>query len=376
MKQRIKPMKAAHFLLIPELLYSPPNDAIIRAYIEEGYEVDVFSPAPIERSTSYGVKVRIHLVVYSWKWIFRNLLNLRWVTYRVISGTSEDPLSVVGIFSYLYRTISICLVDEIKAGSYRGNRSDRWKSLCKWAIRRADIKIVNDQSRIQLLQEYVSQPEMTNVLVYPGCFRDRPERCEIEREKLRKLWGFNKEAFIIGSSGGFNMTAGAEWLISALRRDHGLQSVIQPLGVSDLSLFLLESLGLDNRIYIERRRLSWREAWYSAQGLDIGISIYSNQAPQFQTMGISSNRLCMFIAMGVPVIASKQESFGFLEEFNCGILVESYQDFCQAIQTIRSNHTAMRENCEKCFIEYIRPTSYYNIYLDRIKSLADGHSRI
>ncbi len=35
-----KPIKrAAHFLLIPELLYSPPNRAIIEALLASDYEV-------------------------------------------------------------------------------------------------------------------------------------------------------------------------------------------------------------------------------------------------------------------------------------------------------------------------------------------------
>jgi hypothetical protein len=90
-------------------------------------------------------------------------------------------------------------------------------------------------------------------------------------------------------------------------------------------------------------------------GFDIGLAIYSNQAPQFQHMGISSNRLCMFIAMGVPVICSRQESFRFVEDYHCGVMVDSYQEFLAAIQTIGHNLEAMRQNCITCLEQYIMP---------------------
>jgi len=76
-------------------------------------------------------------------------------------------------------------------------------------------------------------------------------------------------------------------------------------------------------------------------GLDIGLAIYTNPAPQFQHMGISSNRLCMFLAMGVPVIATRQPSFRFIKDYNCGILVENYDQFLAAIRHIGAHLPSM-----------------------------------
>jgi glycosyltransferase involved in cell wall biosynthesis len=76
-------------------------------------------------------------------------------------------------------------------------------------------------------------------------------------------------------------------------------------------------------------------------------------------MGISSNRLCMFLAMGVPVIASRQPSFRFLETYDCGVLVDSYQEFRQAIASIGSRLPQMRENCRRCLQDYIMPPDRY-----------------
>jgi glycosyltransferase involved in cell wall biosynthesis len=353
---------AAHFLLIPELLYSPPNDAIIQAYLLKGYTVHVYSPGKLEHHTNYGSRVHTFIANYTWAWLFKNILSLRWLKYEWISGTSEDPLAIVAIISFLYRRKSFGLVDEIKAGSYRGDRSEQWKSICKWGIRRAKFKIVNDQYRIDLLINYASLTSKDTIIVYPGCYKNKPHP-DKSQESIKNEWGFSKNAFVLGSSGGFNLTAGAEWLLASIRDIEDIYAVIQPLGASPLSLFLLESLPYSDRIYIQKERLGWHDAWKYSVGFDIGLSIYTNPAPQFQQMGISSNRLCMFIAMGVPVIASKQKSFEFLERYNCGIMVETYQEFKLAIHEIRHHQSIMKDNCKKCFSDYIRIKERFNLLL-------------
>lgn len=358
---------SAHLLLNMELLYSPPNDAIVNALLEEGYEVHIYSPNLSDTKTQYGEGVRTFVISYSWRWIAKNILSWKWTEYDLYSGTSEDPLGIVGLLSFLYQKPSFSLVDEIKSGSYRGNRSEYWKRLCRWGIRRSIFQIVNDASRVGLLAEYVDMKKTDSIMVYPGCFREPVKTEENIREGIRRKWGFPRGSVIIGSSGGFNMTSGADWLVRYMNEDRSGYAVIHPLGVSELSMYLLGELKCSDRIYVEKKRLSWREAWIESQGLDIGICVYTNPAPQFQNMGISSNRLCMFIAMGVPVIASKQKSFKFIEEFNCGRLVSDYAEFITAVVSMRENLDLLKRNCKVCLREYIRPDNAYKALGERIR---------
>jgi hypothetical protein len=351
--------RAAHFLLVPELLHSPPNRAIITGLLELGWEVDVYAPGPADDPSAYGPGVRTFQASYSSRWLSRHLLHPRWWGYGCFSGTSEDPLAVVGLLAALTGRPSFALVDEIKAGSYRGDSPERWKQLCRWAIRRARFSIVNDDSRVALLRDYARLQPSQEVVVYPGCFHTPPLPDPQLRRELRQRWGLPQEALVIASSGAFNLTAGADWLVQALQEETTLHAVIQPLAVSPLCLFLLQRLGLEGRLYLQQERLGWQEAWQTAVGLDIGLAIYTNPAPQFQRMGTSSNRLCMFLAMGVPVIASRQESFAFLEKYNCGVLVENYAQFRQAIHTIAAQLPEMRANCRRCLHDYIMPSDRY-----------------
>jgi hypothetical protein len=361
--------RAAHFLLIPELLYSPPNRAIIEALLASDHEVHIFSPNLKSSPTEYGQNVITHHVTYSFRWVAKALLHPFWWSVACISGTSEEPLAVVGLLAFILHKKSFILVDEIKAGSYRGNSSERWKNLCRWAMKQAKFNIVNDQSRVSLLREYVPLPPQASIIVYPGCFHQPPEPSGDYRKELRQQWHIPDQALVVASSGGFNLTAGADWLIKALQDRPELYAVIQPLGVDPLALFLLENLPSQDRVYLQRDRLSWNGAWRSAVGFDIGMAIYTNQAPQFQMMGISSNRLCMFIAMGVPIICSKQDSFAFVDKYDCGVIVSDYSEFLTAISYIASNLPQMRENCKRCFQDYIMPADRFPALSRAIDSL-------
>jgi hypothetical protein len=112
-------------------------------------------------------------------------------------------------------------------------------------------------------------------------------------------------------------------------------------------------------MYVEQQVMSWQQSWESAVALDVGMAVYRHPGSQFQKMGISSNRLCMFLAMGVPVIGNRQPSYEFLERFGCGLMVSDSHEFQQALAYIRRNLVGMRQACKTCFDEYIMPPSRY-----------------
>lgn len=354
-------------MLLPELADSPPNDALVRSYRAAGLGVDLFAPGagPIEHS--YGPGVRSFSVEYGYRWLAANSLRFGWRRYFAFSGTAEDPLAIVGALASLHRRPSIALVDEIRSGSYRGDSRELWKRLCRRAIRRADVCIVNDASRVDLVRRYAHLQGASPVLIYPGGYVDPP--APVDRDTQRELWGAPPTSLVIGLSGGFNLTAGVDWLIDAVDSSHNIFVVVQPLGIGEMARYLLGNLRCSERIYVERRRLAWRQAWSQAGALDIGVAVYLNTAPQFQNMGTSSNRLCMYLAMGVPVIASRQESFRFLEDYDCGVLVEDGDQFSDAIRSVRARLPEMKVNAKRCWKEYVNTSKRYSELADAVAVL-------
>ena len=274
-----KRKKAAHFLLLPELSCSPQNEALVSAYLDLGYEVDLFTPGGSCDCSAYDSGVTCKPVEYGRRWLLRNVFLPFWRGYSFFSGTSEDPLAVVGTLSAVHRRPAIALVDEIRSGSYRGLARESWKGLCRLAMRRADLNIVNDASRAELLKDYAHLPSSKKIIVYPSAFYCPPS--PINRKLQREAWGLPADALVLGASGIFNLATGADWLIDALKVP-GRYGVIQPVGTDPLALFLLRRLEMSSRLYVEAKRLDWRTTWAQAGAMDIGAVVYTNPAPQFQ----------------------------------------------------------------------------------------------
>jgi hypothetical protein len=368
--------KAAHFLRIPELACSPPNDAIVGALLELGYMVDLYAPGgyfAITHSSHgngvdrYGAKVGAHSVEYGKRWLLKNVFSRHWRQYSLFSGTAEDPMAVVGLLSWIHRRPSFCLADEIFSGSYRGDASEHWKNLCRWGMRHSRLSIVNDASRIALQREYAGLSIDHPVVVYPGCFRQLP--LPGDRKDLRRNWGVPENALVLLCSGQFNHNSGAEWLLHALQAKSDLHIALQPVGVDRLSRYLLRHCQGSERMHIEDQVITWEETYASVAGADIGMSIYLHTGPQFQNMGTSSSKLCMFLSMGIPVIANKQPSFNFVQEYDCGVLVDNEREFVDAIYFIQQRLSEMKANAIRCAREYINTSTKYTNLQSALKAI-------
>ena len=122
-------------------------------------------------------------------------------------------------------------------------------------------------------------------------------------------------------------------------------------------------------MYIQDHLLTWQEVYASVAGADIGMSVYTHSAPEFQNMGISSNRLCMFLSMGIPVIASQQASFEFLERYHCGVLVKNEHEFIEAIDFVRQRLPEMKANATRCAKEYIDTSGKYANLVSALRAI-------
>jgi len=366
-----RPIKAAHFVLLPEMVFSPLNDAIVNGLLESGYLVDIYTPEPLPEFGKYGPNVTFHPVEFGMRWLLKKAFSPSWRQYQLFSGTAERPFAFVGLLAALHRRRYFLLVEEIKSGSYYGDDPEYLKRLYRWVIRRAQFCVVNDESRIGLLKDYASIQDAQGIMVYPSCFRQPPPPAD--RDTLRSEWGLPHNGLVLGVSGGFNETAGAEWLLKAFCQNPSLYLVVQSVTLPSFCKLLLKHIQGAERLYLQPDwpgwREAWREIWSTAPAVDIGLAIYLNPAPQFQNMGISSNRLCMYLSMGVPIIASRQPSFQFIEEYDCGIMVGDAREFAAAIDRIATRLPVMRENARRCAREYIRAPEHFVELRQRISRL-------
>jgi len=360
----LKP-RVAHFLLIPELAYSPPNDALISAWLELGFAVDVFAPGGSFDVSRYGPDVRACAAEYGYRWLLSNIGRPSWRRYRAFSGTTEDPLAVVGTLGRVWRRPVVTLADEIKNGSYAGDRSARWKRLCQRGMRASALTIVNEEERVAIQRDYAGLRPEQEVIVYPGGFRHPPDAAD--RATVRRQRGIPDDAFVLCFSGTFNHGNGGLWLADALQTVPDLHVWGQILHSDALVHGLLRRIRGAERLHLEGARLGWRDAWSVSAAADVGMVVYLQDAPQFQHMGIASNRLCMFLAMGVPVIASRQASFRFIEDYHCGVLVDDGNEVAAALAHVRVHLPAMREGARRAWHDHVRTDTRYRALVERLR---------
>ncbi|MEN8130162.1 MAG: hypothetical protein ABFS45_08185 [Pseudomonadota bacterium] len=322
------------------------------AYESLGYEVDLFSTWTADQPHFEQSGIRLKDIEFSQRWIAKNVGRPVWRRYAAFSATTEDPLAAAGLLSQLWRRPLITLADEIRSGSYSGNRSRRWKELCRWGMRRSSLTVVNEAERVHLQRDFAGLAAGSPMLVYPGCFRELPLMGF--REGLRQSRGIPDDALVLCYSGLMSYGNGGLWLAEALAQCPTLWVWGQLVNLDSLTRGLLERLHGSERLVLEKERMSWQDSWSSMAAMDIGMVIYLQEAPQYRHMGTASNRLCMFLAMGVPVIASRQPSFGFIERYDCGVLVDGIGEMQLAVEKIASRLDVMRANARDCAREYIR----------------------
>jgi glycosyltransferase involved in cell wall biosynthesis len=342
---------AAHFIPSLDMADSPENDQYVGALLELGFGVTVFAPSGTF-ARAWGSHVDTADAKYGFRWIAENALSPRWRRFALVSASTEDPVGPAGVIATVHRRPLVVLATEICSGSYRGDRTERWKSLCRRSMRRARLTVVNDASRVALQRDYAGLDRSREILVVPNSFRAAPPPAV--RAEVRARLGIPADAFVLGFSGVVHEGLGVSWALEALDAMPDLHLHVKTRTVSSTLKLLFARDRHADRIHLDDRNIPAREAWAEAVALDVGMAVYLQDAPQFQNMGTSSNRLCMFLAMGIPVIVSRQPSFDFLDRSGAGVQVANSAEFVRAIDFVRSRRDSMSDAALRCATEHVR----------------------
>jgi hypothetical protein len=102
----------------------------------------------------------------------------------------------------------------------------------------------------------------------------------------------------------------------------------------------------------------------------IGIAMYSREVLGYRAdlLGLAAGKIGNYLKCGLPVIATKLQSFSYIPEYKCGILVENESEIPGAIMTIINNYTEFSNNAVSCYEEIWKPTRYF----EKIKDLLDS----
>jgi hypothetical protein len=356
--------RAAYFELRADYFGRAFDDGIIRALLSAGFDVDLFAPEGDLEQDLYGEHVRRFDVDYRRGWLQSNLGRKRWRDYDVFLGTADLPMAFAGSLAAVARRQVVTACDEIYVGGYEGSAALYWKPIVRWAMRRAVFTIITDEIRIPLQRSYAQLDESHEFIQYPCCFSG--VYAGRSRAEARAELGIGDDEFVLAVTGSFSAANGADWVVDQLDR-RTMSALIQPGGgqgpVIDALLARLEGA-----IYLPER-LNYFEAAEITVAADAAAVFYLSDKPQFQRMGVSSQKLCTALWLGVPVIATRQESFQFVEERKCGVLIDHQLDLDSAIEKIRTHRAEYATNAREVVNEHINPDARLNELAERFRRI-------
>jgi len=355
--------RAAFFELRADYFGRPFEDGILRALTDAGFAVDLFAPDGELPQTIYPETVQRLAVEYRRRWLQKNLRPSRWRAYDLFLGTADLPMAFAGVLSRLARRPAVTTADEIFVGDYEGAAISYWKKLSRWGMQHAAFTILTDLCRIPLQREYARLGADHEFLSYPCCYAfpyDGPSR----QESRRRL-GLAPDDFVLSYTGALTAANGADWVIRLLDAIPDARLLIQTAGHSDAVLDAL--LRRDARVIHLGERLEWMESMQLTAAADVGLVFYLSPKPQFQWMGVSSQKLCTYLWLGVPVVATRQETFSFIEERRCGELIQREADLAGAVNRIRAERDAYAGNTGRAIDEHIRPAEKLHLLTERFR---------
>jgi hypothetical protein len=321
--------------------------------------VDVFAPGGDLAQTVYPSSVTRLGVDYRIGWLRRQASLRRWRPYSLFLGTPDLAVAVAGIFAALVRRPLVTVCDEIYVGGYQGQAVRHWRLLAPWAMRRARFTVITDLCREKLQRGYARLPASHLFHAYPCCYAELfPAH---DRTTLRRELGIAEGDVVLSTTGALTVDRGGHWVAGLMGRlDAHAKLMVQTAGTPEPVLHaVLGQLGRERRIVYLPERLEWRESMRVTSAADIGLVFYLSAKPQFQAMGVSSQKLCTHLWLGQPVVATRQKSFEFLEEYRCGVLVSAEGEVAGAIEQIRSGYAEYSRNALRCAREYIDAPGKY-----------------
>jgi glycosyltransferase involved in cell wall biosynthesis len=359
--------RAAYFQLRSSYFGRAFDDGPIRALLACGYDVDIFSPEGALPQTIYPANVRRLEVEYRRSWLQSNFgLSRR---YDLFLGTSDIPMAFAGVLAAAGRRPSVVASDEIFLGDYSGEAFLYWKSLTRWAMRRANFTIITDVLRAPLQREYIGLEREHRFVDYPCCYAyPYPGR---SREEARRALGVQGDVFLVSFTGTLTEQNGAHWMIRLLDQlDPSIQFLVQSGGMPDpVTDAFMRRLHREGRVLYAPERVSWAEAAEISIAADASLAFYLANKPDFQNLGASSTKLCTSLWIGVPVIATWQPSFAFIDDLRCGITVRSEGELPAAVARMRAGRDTLAANTGRAIAERIRPAEHLRALEEAFRSL-------
>lgn len=119
------------------------------------------------------------------------------------------------------------------------------------------------------------------------------------------------------------------------------------------SIDKLRALDVKKRVIIRTNAVSADELTSLVDSADIGVALYGNDSMNVNEVGLSSGKIGHYLASGLPVIVSNQESLNvFSQECRSGLAIDNCSELTDALSRIIDDYENYSRRSIACFNKY------------------------
>lgn len=128
--------------------------------------------------------------------------------------------------------------------------------------------------------------------------------------------------------------------------------------------------GISGKVFFSTKPVPNEELDELVASAKIGIATYSLRELGYraENMGLAAGKIGNYLKCGVPVIATRVHSLSYLEDYGCGVLIDSTDDISEAISVILADYDAYVANAYKCYRELWYPKNYLDSIFTRLST--------
>jgi len=375
--------RAGIFIYYEWLSVSPSLISTIRFLTENGYSVDVFhlyddtidifkpeSDKVNSIAVKSGKKKWLTLILFFIASIKGTIKN----KYSFFIGVDQEGIIVAGLLGkikkapYIYYSLEIITKEDVlKEKGIRRFVLQIRKSLENYFSKNAQITITQDNYRTDVLVED-NNIKKERVFIVPNSYYFTIKN-PCDRNAFNIQTPVDKKIIIY--TGSIIPEMAIEEIINSidLWPENTVLILHAPYKTAYLEEIkqLIKKRNIQKRVIISTKQVSFEELCCLIKKADIGISFYRPVNKSF-VLG-PAGKVSFYLSQGVPIITNKIPAVvDLVQEYKCGICVESAKNLGYAIKTILDNYSEFSANTKICYENDLEFSKYFKKVLKQVES--------
>lgn len=322
----------------------------IKLLAEEGWHIDLYTMfSPLHPAPFFG-RDNVHLIPVeitpAGAIALVRRLTLRRPAYRWIVTVPQWGLHYAGLAARLAGIPMGCISDELRSDAEaKTPEQQRWKARERRAHQRCRWTIALSPERADFIREENRLGAAHPIFIVPNAARGPSARAT--SRYYQDVLGLPASARILLHAGSLWWTAVDELIESTHDWTSDWVVVFQGRFAAPRNLWHDAA-----RVRLSEQVLPSSLLDYAASSATIGLALYDASRDNNRLMGTASGKLALYMKNTLPVIATDQSGFGWLERERCGACVSSVREIPAAADRIWSD---------------------YDVYAGNVRRYYDGH---